>query len=126
VDIIIETNSGIVLIERKNYPFGWAIPGGFVEYGESLEETAVREAKEETGMDIKNLKQFHTYSAAGRDPRLHTISTVFTAKANGIPEAADDAKNTAVYRETDLPENFAFDHKEILKEYFQKKKTKIT
>ena len=78
------------LIKRKNPPFGWALPGGFVEYGESLEDAAVREAREETSLDISLTGQLHTYSAPGRDPRGHTISTVFIARAEGRPRAADD------------------------------------
>ena len=92
VDIIIENESkGIVLIKRKNPPYGWALPGGFVDYGESLEEAAVRAAKEETDLDVKLTEQFHTYSDLNRDPRHHSISTVFIAKAKGIPKAKDDA-----------------------------------
>lgn len=119
VDIIIEYKDGIVLIERKNYPFGWAIPGGFVEYGESCEETAIREAKEETGLEIDNLKQFKTYSKPGRDPRFHTISTVFIAKGKGILKSGDDAKNAKIFKKENLPEKIAFDHREILDEYFK-------
>lgn len=118
VDIIIEYSNGIVLIERKNYPFGWAIPGGFVEYGESCEETALREAKEETGLELEDLRQFKTYSKPGRDPRFHTISTVFIAKGKGILKSGDDAKNAKVFNRENLPENIAFDHKDILEEYF--------
>jgi len=119
VDIIIEYKEGIVLIERKNYPFGWAIPGGFVEYGESCEETAIREAKEETGLDIENLKQFKTYSAPGRDPRFHTISTVFIAKGKGNLKSGDDAKNAGIFNKNNLPDNIAFDHRNIIEEYFK-------
>lgn len=109
----------VVIIERSNPPFGWALPGGFVDYGESLEDAVMREAKEETSLDIFGLKQFHTYSKYGRDPRFHTVSTVFTAQAKGNPRAASDAKNIKVIGENDLDRiNFAFDHKEILKEYF--------
>mgnify|MGYP000116422264 CR=1 FL=1 len=118
VDIIIEYKGGIVLIERKNYPFGWAIPGGFVEYGESCEETAIREAKEETGLDLENLRQFKTYSNPGRDPRFHTISTVFIAKGKGNLKSGDDAKKAGIFKRENLPENIAFDHKNILMEYF--------
>jgi 8-oxo-dGTP diphosphatase len=118
VDIIIEYKGGIVLIERKNYPFGWAIPGGFVEYGESCEETAIREAKEETGLDIEDLRQFKTYSNPERDPRIHTISTVFIAKGKGELKSGDDAKNAKIFNKENLPENIAFDHRDILKEYF--------
>src|SRR3989304_1636029 len=82
VDIIIEIEGkGIVLIRRKNPPYGWAIPGGFVDYGESIENAAVREALEETSLKVELLRQFHVYSSPDRDPRFHTISTVFTARA---------------------------------------------
>jgi ADP-ribose pyrophosphatase YjhB (NUDIX family) len=119
VDIIIEVESkGIVLIKRKNPPYGWAIPGGFVDYGESLEEAALREAKEETNLDVQFLRQFHTYSAPNRDPRHHSISTVFIAKAKGIPKAKDDALEIGIFNASNLPEEIAFDHREILRDYF--------
>ena len=122
VDIIIEVKpNGIVLIKRKNPPYGWAIPGGFVDYGESLEEAAVREAKEETNLDVKLVKQFHTYSDPKRDPRHHTISTVYIAKAKGTPKASDDALEIAIFNESNLPDEIAFDHCSILKDYFKKK-----
>ena len=92
VDVIIEIEGGIILIKRRKPPPGWAIPGGFVDYGESLEDAVRREAKEETGLDIKLLKQFHTYSDPERDPRHHTVSTIFIATASGKPEAGDDAE----------------------------------
>ena len=93
VDIIIEiVERGIVLIERKNPPHGWAFPGGFVDYGESLEKAAVREAKEETSLDVTLTEQFYTYSDPDRDPRHHTVSTVYIAAADGMPRGADDAK----------------------------------
>jgi ADP-ribose pyrophosphatase YjhB (NUDIX family) len=120
VDIIIEISEGIVLIKRKNYPHGWAIPGGFVDYGESLEDAAARESKEETGLEVTELRQFHTYSAPDRDPRQHTISTVFTAKGQGTLKADDDAEDAGVFTEDNLPDDFAFDHKDIVKEYFKK------
>ncbi len=122
VDVIIEMDGGIVLIKRKNYPHGWAIPGGFVDYGECLEDAAAREAKEETGLNVCGLKQFHTYSAPDRDPRQHTISTVFTAKGQGVLKADDDAADAGVFTEDNLPEDFAFDHREIVLEYFGMKK----
>lgn len=122
VDIIIEYNGGIVLIERKHEPFGWAIPGGHVDYGESLEEAAVREAKEETSMDVKLVKQFYTYSDPKRDPRGHKISTVFIAKAEGKPKAKSDAKNIGLFTKDNLPE-LVFDHKKILEDYFNEKDT---
>ena len=118
VDIIIECIEGIVLIERSNPPYGWALPGGFVDYGESLEKAALREAKEETNLDLVDLRQFHTYSASDRDPRFHTISTVFIAEGQGEPRAGDDAKGVKVVRYEDLLElDYAFDHKEIIEEY---------
>ncbi len=123
VDIIIEVdNQGILLINRKNYPFGWAIPGGFVDYGESLEDAAVREAKEETGLDVKLVRQFHTYSRPDRDPRHHAISTVYIAKASGEPRAADDAADAGIFTRDTLPSPIVFDHKEILSDYFALKK----
>ena len=123
VDILIEIDGGIVLIERKNPPHGWAIPGGFVDYGESLETAAVREAKEEISLDVKLVEQLHTYSDPKRDARGHTISTVFIAKASGTPKGADDAKNAAIFHETNLPAPIVFDHAQILKDYFRYKKT---
>ena len=118
VDIIIEVTGGIVLIERKNEPFGWAIPGGFVDYGESLEAAAVREAKEETNLDVNLIRQFHVYSDPARDKRLHTVSTVFIAKAEGFPVAADDALTAGVFSRHNLPSPMAFDHAQILDDYF--------
>ncbi len=121
VDIIIETPEGIVLIKRRNPPYGWALPGGFVDYGETLEEAAVREAKEETGLDIELIRQFHAYSDPDRDPRQHTITVVFIAKAEGRPTAGDDAKEVAVFTKENLPKPLAFDHERILKDYFEGK-----
>ena len=121
VDIIIEISRGIILIKRKNPPHGWAIPGGFVDYGESLEDCARREAKEETGLDIKLRRQFHTYSDPARDPRHHTVSTIFIATATGIPKAGDDAKEAVVFTRESLPDDIAFDHRRILDDYFSGK-----
>jgi len=123
VDAIIEVDDGIVLIERSNPPFGWAIPGGFVDYGESLEEAARREMKEETDLDLEDLRQFHTYSEPGRDPRFHTIATVFTAKGKGKPKAGDDAAGLKVVKLDEMEKlNFAFDHKKVLQDYMRFKK----
>jgi ADP-ribose pyrophosphatase YjhB (NUDIX family) len=125
VDIIIEMNSdSILLIQRKNDPIGWALPGGFVDYGESLENAAIREAKEETNLDITSINQFHTYSKPDRDPRHHTISTVFIAKASGKPKACDDAKEIGLFTEKDLPQALMFDHEQILSDYFKFKRKK--
>ncbi len=121
VDTIIEINGGIVLIKRKNPPYGWAIPGGFVDYGESLEEAAVREAREETGLDVVLKKQFHTYSDPSRDSRRHTITTVFIARGTGILQAADDAINAGIFNRENLPGNIVFDHSDILSDYFNNK-----
>ena len=118
VDIIIEMDEGIVLIKRKNPPFGWALPGGFVDYGESLQASAVREAKEETSLDITLVSEFGTYSEPDRDPRMHTITVVFIAKAQGEPLAADDAAEIGIFHKDTLPEKLAFDHGKILQDYF--------
>lgn len=123
VDIIIEIEGrGIVLILRKHEPQGWAIPGGFVDYGETLEAAAVREAREETGLAVTLRGQLHTYSRPERDPRHHTITTVFTATAVGAPVAADDAGEAGIFREDNLPVPLMFDHAEILADYFRQKK----
>ncbi len=125
VDIIIETETagknGIVLIKRKNPPYGWAIPGGFVDYDESLEDAAMREAEEETALKVNLIRQFHTYSDPARDPRHHTISTVFIASASGSPEGRDDAAEAAVFLQNEIPDEMAFDHKQILEDYFNNK-----
>lgn len=118
VDIIIEYNKGIVLIKRKNYPEGWALPGGFVDYGESLEAAAVRESKEETGLEVELVKQFHTYSDPKRDPRHHTITTVFIAKAKGMAVAGDDAREIGIFGKDNLPAQIVFDHSDIINDYF--------
>ncbi|MBP7216838.1 MAG: NUDIX hydrolase [Candidatus Omnitrophica bacterium] len=123
VDALIELDGGIVMIERSNPPFGWALPGGFVDYGESLEDAVTRETKEETGLDVIELKQFHTYSKPGRDPRFHTICTVFLAKTKGTPKAGDDAANLKVIPIDKIPQlNFAFDHNKILEDYLKFRK----
>ena len=122
VDIIIEMEGrGILLIKRKNPPRGWAIPGGFVDYGESLEQAAIREANEETNLEVELIRQFHTYSNPNRDPRHHSISTVYIGKAQGKPEAKDDALEIGIFTQNNLPEEIAFDHREILEDYFRTK-----
>mgnify|MGYP001051282374 FL=1 len=122
VDVIIEVRrgrgrTGVVLVERRNPPPGWALPGGFVDYGESLEAAAVREAREETSLEVELLGQLHTYSDPGRDPRLHTVSTVFVARAGGVPKAGDDARSAVVADPDDRTRTLAFDHRRILDDY---------
>ena len=118
VDIIIRYQGGIVMIERKNPPPGWAIPGGFVDIGESLEDAAVREAKEETSLDVTLIEQFHAYSKPYRDPRFHTVSVVFIADGKGMLSGRDDARRAEVFTEASLPDQIAFDHADILADYF--------
>jgi len=127
VDLIIEIKGqdgspGFILIKRKNPPYGWALPGGFVDYGETLERAAVREAKEETSLDVELITQFHTYSNPGRDPRCHTISTIFIARAKGRPKAQDDATEIGIFKAENVPRPLAFDHEKILADYFRSKK----
>ncbi len=122
VDAIIQVAGGVVLIERSNPPLGFALPGGFVDYGESLEEAVVREAREETGLALKELEQFHTYSDPRRDPRFHTITTVFSARAEGTPRAGDDAAAARVVPASELGGlSFAFDHREVLLQWAEKR-----
>jgi 8-oxo-dGTP diphosphatase len=121
VDIIIELldepHRPIILIERENPPYGWAIPGGFVDYGESVETAAKREAEEEVCLAVDLVEQFQVYSHPQRDPRKHTISIVFIATAKGKPKAADDAKKVGVFHLWEIPPNLCFDHDQILQDY---------
>ena len=109
---------GIILIKRAKEPFGWAIPGGFVDYGEALEDAARREAWEETSLEVELLGQLGAYSDPDRDPRHHTISVVFLARARGRPDAKDDALEVGVFTKENLPSPLAFDHGQILADYF--------
>jgi 8-oxo-dGTP diphosphatase len=121
VDIIIELvdrdTRPIILIERKNPPYGWAIPGGFVDVGETLEQAAVREAKEETCLDVSLTSLLGNYSDPSRDTRHHTVSAVYIAQATGVPKAADDAAHLELFTLDRLPETLAFDHAKILSDY---------
>lgn len=123
VDIIVELSDRphrpILLIERLNPPYGWAIPGGFVDYGESVEIAAMREAKEEIGLPVTLIEQFHVYSDPSRDPRKHTISIVFLAIATGTPVSGDDAKAVHVFEPWQVPGNLCFDHDRILQDYWR-------
>lgn len=121
VDAILEINGGIVLVKRKNPPYGWALPGGFVDYGETLEQAVRRELKEEVNLEIDNMYQLHTFSKPERDPRFHTISTVFVAKATGELIAGDDAGAVRVFPKQKLPSNLAFDHHKIVQYYLERK-----
>ena len=123
VDIIIRIDDRIVLIERRNPPAGWALPGGFVDYGESLEAAAIREAREETGLELDKLRQFRAYSAPDRDPRQHNISMVFTAVGSGQLKAGDDAAAVKLFSLSALPEPLCFDHARILRDYLAQTST---
>jgi 8-oxo-dGTP diphosphatase len=124
VDTIIELDGGgIVLVKRKSPPPGWGLPGGFIDYGESAEDAAVREAREETSLQVQLVELFHVYSDPKRDPRKHTISTVFIAKASGTPKGGDDAAEARIFTESNLPAPLAFDHAKILQDYFTYKRT---
>jgi 8-oxo-dGTP diphosphatase len=118
VDIIIDDGAGrIVLIERRNDPKGWALPGGFVDYGESLEAAAVREAREETGLELVDLRQLRAYSDPLRDPRQHNISVAFIARGTGTLQAGDDAAKARWFALDALPTPLCFDHARILNDY---------
>tara|TARA_Y100001973_G_C5117886_1_gene291128 strand:- start:485 stop:925 length:441 start_codon:yes stop_codon:yes gene_type:complete len=117
VDIIIEVDNKIVLIERKKSPHGWAITGGFVNYGESVEHAAIREAKEETGLEVTLTDLLYVYSEPSRDPRKHVVSVAFIAKAEGVPVGADDAKKAGLFELSKLPTPLCFDHARILEHY---------
>jgi 8-oxo-dGTP diphosphatase len=123
VDIIIEMidqpHRPILLIERKNPPPGWALPGGFVDYGETVEAAAIREAKEEVSLEVELIEQFHVYSDPNRDERQHTLSIVFMAIARGTPRAADDAKKVGFFELRELPKILCFDHQKILQDYLR-------
>lgn len=118
VDAIIEVKGGIVLVQRSNPPLGLALPGGFADYGESLEAAVRREAREETSLELLDLAQFHTYSDPSRDARFHTITTVFSARAEGSPRAGDDAAGVRVAGHSEIESlTFAFDHQQVIKDY---------
>ena len=120
VDIVIEMpdrpERPIVLIERRDPPYGWALPGGFVDVGERLEQAAMREAREETALDVRLVKLLGCYSDPGRDARGHTVSVVYVATASGEARAQDDAKNLALFDARECPA-LAFDHALIVEDY---------
>jgi 8-oxo-dGTP diphosphatase len=124
VDVIIELDGGrIVVIERKHEPLGWALPGGFVDEGETLAAAARREAKEETGLDVEITELFHCYSDPARDPRQHTVSTVFLGRARGEPAGGDDAANAIAVDPEAIPGKLVFDHPTILEDWLVYKRT---
>lgn len=123
VDVIVETDAGIVLIERANEPRGWALPGGFVDEGETVEHAAAREVKEETGLDVRLRALLHVYSDPARDPRQHTMSTVFVGTAEGEPVGGDDASDARIFGLDELPSPLCFDHAQILADYRRYKQT---
>jgi 8-oxo-dGTP diphosphatase len=123
VDLIIELvdqpHRPIILIERRNPPFGWALPGGFIDYGETAETAARREAQEEVSLAVELIEQFQVYSDPNRDARQHTLSIVFLAATKGRPQAADDAQTVGVFDLWEIPANLCFDHARILRDYWQ-------
>jgi 8-oxo-dGTP diphosphatase len=124
VDAIVEYQGKVILIKRKNPPHGWALPGGFVDVGETVEDAVKRELREEANVDLANLKQFHVYSDPKRDPRFHTVSVVFMAATDTAPKAGDDAKEAKLYERADIfeliqEEEICFDHGKILEDYFR-------
>lgn len=121
-DVIIEVGGKIVLIDRLNFPYGWAIPGGFVDLGESVEQAAVREMKEETSLEVELTALLGIYSRPDRDPRGHTITVVYVGRSDGTPKAADDAKAVELYDVANPPSPLAFDHAEVLADYAEFKR----
>jgi 8-oxo-dGTP diphosphatase len=123
VDTIIELTDRpgrpIVLIQRRNPPLGWAIPGGFVEVGETVEHAAIREAREEVSLEARLVALLGVYSDPRRDPRGHTVTVVYVAQAQGVPKAADDAASVGVFAPQALPGELAFDHAEVLRDYLR-------
>jgi 8-oxo-dGTP diphosphatase len=128
VDVLIELTDApgqLVFIERKNPPHGLALPGGFVDEGEFVADAAVREAKEETGLDVELVELFHVYSDPARDPRSHTISVVFIARASGTPVGGDDAARCVVCPPDAVPAPLVFDHSTIVADYLAYRQRRV-
>lgn len=121
-DLLIELEGRpgeLVFVERKHEPVGYALPGGFVDEGEWVADAAVREAREETGLEVTLTELFHVYSDPSRDPRQHTMSTVFIAQAAGEPVGGDDAANAIACTPSQLPGPLVFDHATIVQDYLE-------
>ncbi len=117
IELIDQPERPFVLIERANPPFGWALPGGFVDVGENVEQAAVREAKEEVCLDVRLTALLGIYSNPERDSRGHTVTAVYVAEATGLPKAADDAKHCEIFSFDNLPDQLAFDHSQVLEDF---------
>ena len=122
-DVVIENGDGIVLVRRKNEPIGWALPGGFVDTGECVEAAAVREMKEETGLDVRLETLLYVYSDPARDPRFHTMTIVFVGQADGVPLGDDDAAEARSFPTDRLPSPIVFDHAQIIADYIHFRST---
>jgi len=125
VDVVIACGGGLVLVRRRSPPLGWALPGGFLEWEEGLEAAAAREAREETGLEVRLTEQFFTYADPDRDPRHHTVTTVYLGEAEGIPRGGDDAREARVWPWDGLPEPLCFDHGRILRDVVRYRATGV-